>query len=63
MHVKDTIILNLKENIFFILSHYNLHIQIIRGQGFNGASKYVKSGIDCKLYSLNIALIHIMYIA
>jgi hypothetical protein len=37
MHVKDTIVLTLKEKISFILSHYKLHIQIIKGQGFNGA--------------------------
>ena len=37
MHVKDTTTLNLKEEIFSILSHHNLNIQNIRGQWYNGA--------------------------
>ena len=38
MHVKDTIALTLKNEICAILSHYNLYIENIRGQGYDGAS-------------------------
>ncbi|KAL4643588.1 hypothetical protein ACB092_02G103700 [Castanea dentata] len=35
---KDTTTLTLKNEICVILSHYNLHIENIRGQGYGGAS-------------------------
>ncbi|XP_019160893.1 PREDICTED: zinc finger MYM-type protein 1-like [Ipomoea nil] len=38
VHVKDTIASTLKESIFSILSHHNLDVQNIRGQGYDGAS-------------------------
>ena len=38
MHVRDTTALTLKNEICAILSHYNLHIENIRGQGYDGAS-------------------------
>ena len=38
VHVKDTTATSLKEEIFFVLSHHNLDVQNIRGQGYDGAS-------------------------
>jgi hypothetical protein len=38
VHVKDTTASTLKEEIFFVLSHHNLDVQIIRGQRYDGAS-------------------------
>ena len=38
MHVRDTTALTLKNEICVVLSHYNLHIENIRGQGYDGAS-------------------------
>ena len=38
MHVRDTTALTLKNEICAVLSHYNLHIENIRGQGYDGAS-------------------------
>jgi hypothetical protein len=38
VHVKDTIVATLKEEIFFVLSHNNLDVQNIRGQGYDDAS-------------------------
>ena len=38
MHVRDTIALTLKKEICTVLSRYNLHIENIRGQGYDGAS-------------------------
>ena len=38
VHVKDTIASTLKEEISFVLSHHNLDVQNIRGQGYDGAS-------------------------
>jgi hypothetical protein len=38
VHVKDTSTSTLKKRISFILSHYNLDVQNIRGQGYDGAS-------------------------
>ena len=38
VHVKDTIAATLKEEISFVLSHHNLVVQNIRGQGYDGAS-------------------------
>jgi len=61
VHVKDATASTLKKKISFVLSHHNLDVQNIRGQGYDGASNMVKSGMDCKFYSLMIALMHIMY--
>ena len=36
--VRDTIALALKNEICVVFSHYNLHIENIRGQGYDGAS-------------------------
>ena len=38
MHVRDTTALTLKNEICAVLSRYNLHIENIRGQGYDGAS-------------------------
>ena len=38
VHVRDTTALTLKNEICAILSHYNLHVENIRGQGCDGAS-------------------------
>ena len=38
VHVKDITALTLKNEICAVLSHYNLHIENIRGQGYDGAS-------------------------
>ena len=38
MHVRNTIALTLKNEICAVLSHYNLHIENIRGQEYDGAS-------------------------
>ncbi|XP_074355637.1 uncharacterized protein LOC141695277 [Apium graveolens] len=38
VHVKDTTSLTLNTEIFALLSHHNLNVQNIRGQGYDGAS-------------------------
>ncbi|XP_057487427.1 uncharacterized protein LOC130773516 [Actinidia eriantha] len=38
VHVSDTMATTLKNAIFATLSHYNLNVQDIRGQGYDGAS-------------------------
>uniref|UniRef100_A0A2N9I7N1 HAT C-terminal dimerisation domain-containing protein n=1 Tax=Fagus sylvatica TaxID=28930 RepID=A0A2N9I7N1_FAGSY len=38
VHVRDTTALTLKKEICAVLSRYNLHIENIRGQGYDGAS-------------------------
>ena len=38
VHVKNTIVLTLKVEIPSVLSHHNLNIQDITGQGYNSAS-------------------------
>ncbi|XP_042441464.1 uncharacterized protein LOC122026815 [Zingiber officinale] len=38
VHVSDTVALTLKNVIYSTLAHYNLDVQNIRGQGYNGAS-------------------------
>ncbi|KAK4589307.1 hypothetical protein RGQ29_020060 [Quercus rubra] len=38
VHVRDTTTLTLKNEICVVLSYYNLHIENIRGQGYDGAS-------------------------
>ena len=38
MHIRDTTALTLKKEICTVLSRYNLHIENIRGQGYDGAS-------------------------
>ena len=38
MHVRDTTALTLKNEICAVFSRYNLHIENIRGQGYDGAS-------------------------
>ena len=38
VHVRDTTALTLKNEICAVLSHYNLHIENIRGQGYDRAS-------------------------
>nr|XP_023922400.1 zinc finger MYM-type protein 1-like [Quercus suber] len=38
VHVRDTTALTLKNEICAVISHYNLHIENIRGQGYDGAS-------------------------
>ncbi|GKV30692.1 hypothetical protein SLEP1_g39478 [Rubroshorea leprosula] len=38
VHVRETNALTLKQEICFVLSHHNLSIQNVRGQGYDGAS-------------------------
>jgi hypothetical protein len=38
VYIKDTTASTLKEEISFVLSHYNLDVQNIRGQGYDGAN-------------------------
>ncbi|KAJ9536140.1 hypothetical protein OSB04_un000683 [Centaurea solstitialis] len=38
VHVPDTIAQTLKDDIYYLLSHYNLDVKSIRGQGYDGAS-------------------------
>ena len=38
VHVRDTTALTLKNEICAVFSHYSLHIENIRGQGYDGAS-------------------------
>ena len=38
IHVKDTTTSTIKKEISFVLSHHNLNVQNIRGQGYDGAS-------------------------
>ena len=38
VHVRDITALTLKNEICAVLSHYNFHIENIRGQGYDGAS-------------------------
>ena len=38
VHVRNTTALTIKNEICAIFSHYNLHIENIRGQGYDGAS-------------------------
>ena len=38
VHVRDTTALTLKKEICGVLSRYNLHIENIRGQGYDGAN-------------------------
>ncbi|XP_059663515.1 uncharacterized protein LOC132309200 [Cornus florida] len=38
MHVKDTTSLNLKKDLCAVLSHYNLDVHNLRGQGYDDAS-------------------------
>jgi len=38
VHIKDTTASILNEEISFVLSHHNLDVQNIRGQGYDGAS-------------------------
>ncbi|XP_059650575.1 uncharacterized protein LOC132296386 [Cornus florida] len=38
VHVKDTTSLNLKKDLCAVLSHYNLDVHNLRGQGYDGAS-------------------------
>ncbi|XP_075670427.1 uncharacterized protein LOC142640237 [Castanea sativa] len=49
VHVRDTTALTLKNEICVILSHYNLHIENIRGQGYDGA--------NCMAHRLQLALV------
>ena len=38
VHVKDTTALTIKKEIFFVLSHHNLDVQNIKGQGYDSAN-------------------------
>ena len=38
VHVKDTTALTLKNEICAVIYRYNLHIENIRGQGYDGAN-------------------------
>ncbi|KAK1390426.1 zinc finger MYM-type protein 1-like [Heracleum sosnowskyi] len=73
VHVKDTTSLTLKTEICAILSHHNLNVQNIRGQGYDGASNmrgewnglqalFLKDCpyeyyIHCLAYQLQLALV------
>ena len=60
--VRDTIALTLKNEVCAVLSHYNLHIENIRSQGYDGLVTCVVNGMDYKLFFLKIAHMLIMYI-
>ena len=60
--VRDTIALTLKNEICAVLSHYNLHIENIRSQGYDGLVTCVVNGMDYKLFFLRIVYMLIMYI-
>jgi hypothetical protein len=38
VHIKDTTTSTIKKMISFVLSHHNLDVQNIRGQGYDNAS-------------------------
>jgi hypothetical protein len=64
IHVKDTTTSTIKKEISFVLSHHTiLMFKILGVKGMMVLVIYVESEIVCKLYSLMIALMHIMYIA
>ena len=48
LHVKDTTALTLKEDISSILSHYNLDIQNIRGQGYDDTNNMCEEWNELK---------------
>jgi hypothetical protein len=48
VHVKDTTALTLKEDISSILSHYNLDIQNIRGQGYDDTNNMCEEWNELK---------------
>ncbi|XP_072088033.1 uncharacterized protein [Arachis hypogaea] len=51
IHVSDTCSLTLKTEISSVLSHHNLDVQNLRGQGYDGELVIcVVNGMDCKLY-------------
>ncbi|KAG6639849.1 hypothetical protein CIPAW_10G130700 [Carya illinoinensis] len=45
VHVKDTMALTLKNEIYVLLSRYDLQIENIRGQGYDGESNMVRSHV------------------
>ena len=62
MHVRDTTALTLKNGICAVLSHYNLHIENIRGQGYDGASNMRGEWNGLQALFLKIVHMLIMYI-
>ena len=51
VHVKNTASQTLKKEISAVLSRYNLSIQNVQGQGYDGASKTCAvNGMGCRLY-------------
>jgi len=63
VHVKDTIVATLKEEIFFVYLITILMFKILGVKGMMVPVICVESGMVSKFYSLMIALMHIMYIA
>ena len=75
VHVRDITTLTLKNEICAVLSHYNFHIENIRGQGYDGASNirgewnglqalFLKDCpyayyVHCMAYRLQLALVTI----
>ncbi|XP_016200311.1 uncharacterized protein LOC107641330 [Arachis ipaensis] len=73
VHVTDTCATTLKKELIFVLSHYNLQVKNIRGQGYDGASNmrgewnglqalFLKDSpqayyVHCFAYRLQLALV------
>jgi len=62
VHVKDTTVATLKEEIFFVYLITILMFKILGVKGMMVPVICVESGMVSKFYSLMIALMHIMYI-
>ena len=56
VHVKDTTASTLKEEVSFVLSHHNLDVQNIRGQGYDGVSNI--RGEKWYIYPSNMCRLH-----
>jgi len=62
VHLKDTTVATLKEEIFFVYLITILMFKILGVKGMMVPVICVESGMVSKFYSLMIALMHIMYI-
>ncbi|XP_020973057.1 zinc finger MYM-type protein 1-like [Arachis ipaensis] len=57
IHVSDTCSLTLKTEISLVLSRYNLDVQNLRGQGYDGANCPFAYYIHCLAHQLQLALV------
>ncbi|KAL1349338.1 hypothetical protein AAHE18_07G149900 [Arachis hypogaea] len=61
VHVTDTCATTLKKELISVLSHYNLQVENIRGQGYDGASNMRDSPqayyVHCFAHRLQLALV------